>query len=53
MRAETITAEIRFAWWLRPYLSVLGFFADLMGAEPDWDKLDRIISRSVRIREVV
>lgn len=49
---DIITVEIHIAWWYQPYVDMLVFFCNLMGAEPDWDKLERLLQRAVRIKEV-
>lgn len=41
---------IHFAWWFRPYVSMLITFCVLMQREPDWEKLQRVIQRSMRVR---
>lgn len=50
MAQQSFTITVRFAWWLRPYLSVLVFFCLLHGSEPDYDRLGRMIARAVRLR---
>ena len=42
--------EIRFAWWLEPYLHTLVFFCHLFGTLPDMAKLERVIRRAIRLR---
>lgn len=45
-----LQVELRFAWWLRPYLGALMFFCLLMQAPPDAEKLARVVRRAMRIR---
>lgn len=44
-----ITVEVRLRWWLMPYLHALVFFCDLFNREPDWQKLDRVIARGLKV----
>lgn len=48
----TITIEVRFAWWLKPYMWLLLQFCLLHQTEPDPDKLRRTIHRAARFRIV-
>jgi len=41
----TLQICISVRWWVAPYLSALGFFANLMGSEPDWGKVESLINR--------
>lgn len=45
--AATVRAAIRMRWWLRCYLAVLMWFARATGMEPDWDRVERWISRGL------
>ena len=44
-----IIVQIKLRWWLKPYLSALVFFCHLWGTEPDWEKLDPIIKRGLKV----
>lgn len=46
----SIVIDVSFAWWLRPYLSVLVFFCLPHGSQPDPDRLRKVINRAVSIR---
>lgn len=48
MATVTITAHYRF--WFMPYLHTLVWLCDLMGTEPDYDKLDKIIRKGIYIK---
>lgn len=50
MADDTMTVHIRFAWWLQHYLDMLVLFCWLMGTEPDWDKLRRVIRAAIRVK---
>jgi hypothetical protein len=50
MSDKQMTVEVRFAWWLRPWLGALAFFCVLTGAAPDMDKVARTVRRAVRVR---
>lgn len=48
----TIRLEVRYAWWLMPYVYTLAFFCALFAAEPNQEKLNRILNRAVTVRAV-
>lgn len=52
MSSETVTVEVSLAWWAVPYINTLAFFCNLMGAEPDWEKVERVIRRAIRTKVV-
>lgn len=41
----SITVEYGLRWWVRPYLSALKFFCAATGAEPDEQKVAKLIAR--------
>ena len=45
-----IMVECRLAWWLKPYLFTLVCLCYLMGAEPDWQRVQAWIQRGVLLR---
>lgn len=45
----TLTLRVTCARWLKPYLYALVFFAVLMGAQPDQEKLARVIRRGIKV----
>ncbi len=47
---QHITLAIHMRWWLRAYLYGVTCMAYLMGAEPDWAKVERTIERGLVIR---
>lgn len=44
-----IRLRVAFAWWLRPYLHLLAWFAFLSDRKPDEAKLKAVIRRGVRL----
>jgi hypothetical protein len=50
MAQRQLTVTVRLAWWLRPYLFGVALTSTLMGVEPDWDKVTRVIDRALRYR---
>ena len=50
MSTDNFTIRVRVAWWLEPYLCTLAFFAGLMGREPNWAKLERVVARAITVR---
>lgn len=48
--APTINIEITFAWWMRPYLYGVITMVLLTGREPDYNKVEKMIRRAVRMR---
>jgi hypothetical protein len=42
--------EVVLAWWVMPYAQTLAFVCALMGTEPDWDKLERVVMRGARVK---
>jgi len=49
MTATTLTVRVHIAWWLRPYLYALAFFAAMMGTDPDPEKLGHVFARAIRV----
>ncbi len=46
-----VIATLRLAWWVRPYLCALQFFAQLTGLEPDVETAaDLIVRRGMKIK---
>lgn len=48
--ATDVQIKVSMAWWLKPYLFGVVWFAILMGLEPDWLKVQRNIIRAMRIK---
>lgn len=40
-----LTVSVKLAWWVIPYLRVLVFLCEMFDAEPDYDKLGKVIRR--------
>ena len=47
-----VRLSIRQRWWLPLYLQGVALTATLMDAEPDMDKMDRMIRRGLVVRVV-
>ncbi|WP_291785196.1 hypothetical protein [Luteibacter sp.] len=52
MKTRAITVEIAVAWWFRWYVATLTLVAALMSAEPDPEKLARVLLKAIRVRVV-
>ena len=52
MAVVEVKIKIGFAWWLRPWLFGLEIACRLTGGEPDWQKVDRMVNRALRLRVV-
>lgn len=50
MTQEPLTLRITVAWWFTPYIHVLTFFCFVMQQEPDWEKLERVCIRALKVR---
>ena len=48
------TVKVEFyvhkAWWLPIYLHGIALVATLMQAEPDWAKVNRMVTRAITVR---
>jgi len=47
---QTVTIQVRLAWWVRLYLRSVVVFARLTGIEPDMDKMGAMIQRGLHTR---
>lgn len=47
---QTVTIQMRLAWWVRPYLGSVVLFARLTGMEPDMAKVGAMVQRGLRTR---
>lgn len=45
-----VTVTIRLRFWVLPYIYTLAWLCDLMGTEPDMEKLHKIIAKGVYIK---
>lgn len=46
----TLTFSVHMAWWLKPYLQALSFFAFVSNATPDPEKLKKVLIRGVVVK---
>jgi hypothetical protein len=51
-QTPVFSLELRWAWWWPLYLHGLGICAALTGREPDWNKVEKVIERAMRVRTV-
>lgn len=52
MAKSTLTLKLTIAWWFRPYVYGVMWFAMLTGLRPDEEKLKRAIAKSVRFEKI-
>lgn len=45
-----IKIKVTVAWWLKPYIWGVVTTSVLAGLEPDWDKVARMVRRSLRAK---
>ena len=50
MKLTRIEVSVSVAWWVHPYLSGVGLFADLTGMTPDYEKCVAFAMRGVRAK---
>lgn len=50
MSTPSIQIDVTFAWWLQPWIKAVVFFAVVTGSEPDWAKVQRMVTRAMRIK---
>lgn len=48
--AKISTLTVCFRFWVFPYINTLFWLCDLMGTEPDWDKLGKIMVKGSYIK---
>jgi hypothetical protein len=49
MATANITLKVSVVWWLVPYINTLCALCQLMGTEPDWVRLERVLNGGIRI----
>lgn len=47
---QSITLIAKFAWWFKPYVSILIFFCSVHRTKPDPDHLYKVTRRAIRIK---
>lgn len=45
----TITVTVRLAWWVMPYMNAVARFSELVGLDPDVDKVVSTAMRGVKL----
>jgi hypothetical protein len=51
-RAVSLTVSVKLAWWLLLYLDGVLLMQAITGLDPDMEKVERMISRGIRVRPV-
>ncbi|WP_157652198.1 hypothetical protein [Burkholderia ubonensis] len=49
MDVHEIKMRVRFAWWLPLYLRAVGLRACMTRTEPDYERVERVVARAVRM----
>lgn len=44
--------EVSLAWWVPVYINLLAFFCAVTNAEPDPEKIQRMVERGIRLKAV-
>lgn len=50
MAHTQLSFQVSMAWWFKAYFYTLLCFCFVMQREPDYDKVDRIVRRAVRVK---
>jgi hypothetical protein len=50
MATMKVEFYVHKAWWLPIYLHGVALVATLMQAEPDWEKVQRMVARAITIK---
>ena len=50
MAKVTVTMTAWVAWWLKPYLFVWSIVCEVMGCDPDPEKLEATVLKAIRIK---
>ena len=45
-----ITTKVRFAWWVRWYISGVALCAFITGAKPDMEKIKATVMKGIKIK---
>lgn len=52
MSATVMRVEIRMAWWLFPYLNLVGALCYLFGVEPNMDRVGYWVRKGLKFKPV-
>lgn len=52
MSKGKLYVRLELAWWFAPYVNTLLFLAWIFDAELDMEKLERVIARALRVKNV-
>lgn len=50
MAASRITIKVTLAWWLPLYVRGVAMMCALTGMEPDWEKVESVIHKAMRLK---
>lgn len=50
MAQTQLCLQVSMAWWFKPYLYTLLCFCYITQHEPNYEKVDRIVRRAVRVK---
>lgn len=50
MAQATVTLYATFEWWFYPYLYTLAFLCRVFNAQPNMERVARIVERAIRIK---
>lgn len=50
MAATRIAIKVTLAWWLPLYVRGVALMCALTGLEPDWDRVQRVVKRAMRLK---
>lgn len=50
MASRGLTLTVRTAWWLPLYIHSIKWFYVLTGREPDWDKVQRVVLKGMKLK---
>lgn len=49
MDKSTITLRVKVAWWVRPYIAGVEFFALTFGTAPDFSKVLATVLKGIQV----
>lgn len=50
MAKATLELKVRVAWWVKPYLKLVGMLAWISGRQPDTDKVAASVMKGVSVK---
>lgn len=49
MATLTLSLNVKVAWWVKPYVSCVGFMCELFDCEPNMDRVKYWVSKGITI----